>query len=169
MKTNFITEKQWEVDTLLGPVGWALSNCQQQMFSNSDSLTGCSVPCPNLHCRFKPNNTGLDARTHWRQTPPGFPEALGSFSCALPLFSWHAAFPSPLSFLAPGQALRSAFHLISCIHLAWVCAVLSHLSHVQLFATPWTAAYQASLPMGFSRQEYWSGLLLKNSIEVLQN
>ena len=31
-------------------------------------------------------------------------------------------------------------------------------SRVRLFATPWTAAYQASLSMGFSRQEYWSGL-----------
>ena len=32
------------------------------------------------------------------------------------------------------------------------------LSHVQLFSTPWTVACQAPLPMGFSRQEYWSGL-----------
>ena len=32
------------------------------------------------------------------------------------------------------------------------------LSRVQLFATPWTVAYQAPLSMGFSRQEYWSGL-----------
>ena len=32
------------------------------------------------------------------------------------------------------------------------------LSHVLLFATPWTVAYQASLSMGFSRQEYWTGL-----------
>ena len=32
------------------------------------------------------------------------------------------------------------------------------LSHVSLLATPWTAAYQAPLAMGFSRQEYWSGL-----------
>ena len=31
-------------------------------------------------------------------------------------------------------------------------------SRVQLFATPWTVAYQAPPPMGFSRQEYWSGL-----------
>ena len=31
------------------------------------------------------------------------------------------------------------------------------LSRVQLLVTPWTAAYQAPLPMGFSRQEYWSG------------
>ena len=32
------------------------------------------------------------------------------------------------------------------------------LSRDRLFATPWTVAYQASLFMGFSRQEYWSGL-----------
>ena len=32
------------------------------------------------------------------------------------------------------------------------------LSRVQLFATPWTVVYQASLSMGFSRHEYWSGL-----------
>ena len=32
------------------------------------------------------------------------------------------------------------------------------LSHVRLFATPWTVAYQAPLSMGFSRQECWSGL-----------
>ena len=32
------------------------------------------------------------------------------------------------------------------------------LSRVQLFATPWTAARQAPLSMGFFRQEYWSGL-----------
>ena len=30
------------------------------------------------------------------------------------------------------------------------------LSHVQLFVTPWTVAYQAPLSMDFSRQEYWS-------------
>ena len=32
------------------------------------------------------------------------------------------------------------------------------LSHVLLLATPWTAAYQAPPPMGFSRQQYWSGV-----------
>ena len=36
--------------------------------------------------------------------------------------------------------------------------VLSCLSHVRLFATPWTAVSQAPPSMGFSRQEYWSGL-----------
>ena len=36
--------------------------------------------------------------------------------------------------------------------------LLSRFSHVRLCATPWTAAYQASPSMRFSRQEHWSGL-----------
>ena len=36
--------------------------------------------------------------------------------------------------------------------------VLSCISSVQLFMTLWNIARQAPLPMGFSRQEYWSGL-----------
>ena len=35
------------------------------------------------------------------------------------------------------------------------------LSRVRLFATPWTVAHHAPLSMGFSRQEYWSGLPLR--------
>ena len=35
---------------------------------------------------------------------------------------------------------------------------MKSLSRVRLFATPWTVARQAPLSMGFSRQEYWSGL-----------
>ena len=40
-----------------------------------------------------------------------------------------------------------------------VCTVLSHFCRVQLFVTLWTIAHQAPLSMGFSWQEYWSGLL----------
>ena len=36
--------------------------------------------------------------------------------------------------------------------------LLSHFSRVRLCATPWTAAHQAPLSLGFSRQEHWSGL-----------
>ena len=38
------------------------------------------------------------------------------------------------------------------------------LSHVRLSATPWTAAHQAPPSMGFSRQEYWSGLPLPSPL-----
>ena len=44
---------------------------------------------------------------------------------------------------------------------AWKWKVkVKSLSHVGLLATPWTAAYQAPLSTGFSRQEYWSGVPL---------
>ena len=36
--------------------------------------------------------------------------------------------------------------------------VLSHFSRVRLYATPQTAAHQASPSLGFSRKEHWSGL-----------
>ena len=37
--------------------------------------------------------------------------------------------------------------------------MLSHVSRVHVFVTPWTVTHQAPLSMGFSRQEAWSGLL----------
>ena len=40
----------------------------------------------------------------------------------------------------------------------YLCVCAQSLSHVWLFTTPWTIASQAPLPMGFSRQEYWSQL-----------
>ena len=44
-------------------------------------------------------------------------------------------------------------HMLECLML-----LPSRFSRVRLCATPWTAAYQASPSMGFSRQEHWSGL-----------
>ena len=41
-----------------------------------------------------------------------------------------------------------------------VLLLQSHFSRVRLFATPWTIAHQAPPSMGFSRQEYWSGVPL---------
>ena len=50
-----------------------------------------------------------------------------------------------------------------CIFL--MC-VLSCFSCIQLFVTPWTVACQALLSMGFSRQEYWSGLPFPSSEDL---
>ena len=52
-------------------------------------------------------------------------------------------------------------HLKTWIHLFFLilyACMLSHFSHVQLCATPRTTAHGTPLSMGFSRQEYWSGL-----------
>ena len=50
----------------------------------------------------------------------------------------------------------------------WKVKVKS-LSRVRLSATPWTAAYQASPSMGFSRQEYWSGVPLPSPCLVTRS
>ena len=67
----------------------------------------------------------------------------------------------------PGPALPG---ILQARTLEWVAISSSNawkwkvkvksLSRVRLLATPWTTAYQAPLSMGFSRQEYWSGLPL---------
>ena len=69
---------------------------------------------------------------------------------------------SPSGFPIPG--------ILQARTLEWVATSFSNagkwkvkvksLSRVRLFATPWIAAYQAPPSMGFSRQEYWSGLPL---------
>ena len=47
---------------------------------------------------------------------------------------------------------------MSSVALKGMLCVLNCFNQVQLYVTPWTIAHQALLSMGFSRQEYWSGL-----------
>ena len=70
----------------------------------------------------------------------------------------------PIDGSPPGSAIPG---ILQARRLEWVAISFSNawkgkvkvksLSRVRLFATPWTAAHQAPLSMGFSRQEYWSG------------
>ena len=70
----------------------------------------------------------------------------------------------------PGSSVPG---ILQAITLEWVAISFSSawkwkvkvksLSHVWLLATPWTAAHQAPPPLGFSRQEYWSGVPLNNN------
>ena len=81
---------------------------------------------------------------------------------------------SPPGSLIPGilQARTLEWAAISFSNVwKWKVKVKS-LSRVWLFATPWTAAYQAPSSMGFSRQEYWSGVSLPSLVllyKVLKN
>ena len=73
----------------------------------------------------------------------------------------------PIDSSPPGSPVPGIFQART---LEWVAISFSNswkwkvkgklLSHVQHLATPWTAAYQAPPSMGFSRQEYWSGVPL---------
>ena len=76
----------------------------------------------------------------------------------------------PIDGSPPGSAVTG---ILQARTLEWVAISFSNawkwkvkvksLSCVRLLATPWTAAYQAPPSMGFSRQEYWSGVPLPAS------
>ena len=78
----------------------------------------------------------------------------------------HARLPCPSLF--PGVCSNSCplsqwCHLtISSSVIPFSCCMLllllGHFSHVRLYVTPQTSAHQVLLPLGFSRQEYWSGV-----------
>ena len=89
---------------------------------------------------------------------------------------WTVARQSPLSWDSPGKnsgvgcpaILQEIFPSQgSNPRLLCLLLLLSRFSHVRLLATPWTAAYQAPLSMGFSRQEYWSGVPLPSLLLCL--
>ena len=67
---------------------------------------------------------------------------------------------SPPGSSVPGILQASTLEWVAIsFSSAWKCKVkVKSLSRVWLFATPWTAAHQAPPSMGFSRQEYWSGV-----------
>ena len=78
---------------------------------------------------------------------------------------------NPLDGSPPGSAVPG---ILQARTLEWAAISFSNawkwkvevksLSRVWLFETPWTAAQQAPLPMGFSKQEYWSGLPLPSPL-----
>ena len=74
---------------------------------------------------------------------------------------FHALHSNPEEWLAEGPTVNGIagsrpliphLAMVSALHPPWTGAVPYFL------AIPWTVVYQASLSMGFSRQEYWSGL-----------
>ena len=69
---------------------------------------------------------------------------------------------SPLGSPIPGSLEAGTLEWVTiCFSNAWKWKVkVKSLSRVRLLTTPWTVAYQDPLSMGFSRQEYWSGLPL---------
>ena len=92
---------------------------------------------------------------------PRYP--LSSLSLSFfPRASGHSYLPFSLGHLEQSTGFRTtalgiSFHSQVC--LASFCVfMLSHFSHIWVFATPWPVAHQTPLSMEFSRQEYWSGL-----------
>ena len=78
---------------------------------------------------------------------------------------------SPPGYTLPGILLARTLEWAAIsFSNAWRWKVKAQsLSHVRLPATPWTAAYRAPPSMGFSRQEYWSGVPSPSSIKLTKH
>ena len=102
--------------------------------------------------RFLPNKTSFYTVA---------PAAAAKFSVVSESLRPHRRQPTrlPRPWDSPGKNSGVGCHfLLQCMKVKKVTE--KSLSRAQLFATPWTAAYQAPPSMGFSRQEYWSGVPL---------
>ena len=97
-----------------------------------------------------------------RMNPLCLKRTVKAFHCLPKIVFCSPIKPSTIHINSPnehGSPYLRLFSLTSEVNWSEVkCSEVKLLSHVQLFATPWTVAYQAPLSMGFSRQEYWSGL-----------
>ena len=123
---------------------------------------------------FRNVNAELKLQITWRHAVSIF------YSCLLVVYSPYAAAAAatkslqscptlcdPIDGSPPGSPVPG---ILQARTLEWVAISFSSawkwkvkvksLSCVWLLATPWTTAYQAPLSMGFSRQEYWSGVPL---------
>ena len=99
-------------------------------------------------------------RRAWQPAPvflPGESHELRSLAGCSPWGCSELNMTEQLALLFTLCSFSLALHLLRfpCTHLK---GAAKSLSRVRLFATPWTAAYQAPPSMGFSRQECWSGL-----------
>ena len=93
-------------------------------------------------------------------------KCVSSWACMLSCFR-HVRLWDPMDCSPPDSSVRGILQVRT---LEWVAISFSNewkwkvkvksLSRVRPSATPWTTAYQASPSMGFSRQEYWSGVPL---------
>ena len=133
------------------------------LLSHFSHVRLCATPWTAAH--QAPPSLGFSKQEHWSGLP--FPS-----QCMKVKSESEVAQSCPtLCDLVDCSLPCSSIHgILKARILEWVAISFSNvwkwkvkgksLSHVWLFVTSWTAAHQAPLPMGFSRQEYWSGVPL---------
>ena len=89
-------------------------------------------------------------------TPLTHPSKLCMLSIPLRRYPWSLQLPPATS--TKSSNLVSPYGNYLTIFFLGCVQACCHFGHVRLFATLWNLAHQAPLSMGFSRQEYWSGL-----------
>ena len=132
-------------------------------FSRQEYWSGLPFPSPG-----DLPNPGMEARSPALQAD-ALPSELKGFAmlCYAKSLQSCPTLCDPIDGSLPGSPVPG---ILQARTLEWVAISFSNAwkwnvkvkspSHVQLLATPWTAAYQAPPSMGFSRQGYWSGVPL---------
>ena len=131
-------------------------------------LQHARLPCPSPTPRACSNSSPSNQWCH-----PTISSSVVPFSC-LQSFPSSGSFPMSQFFTSGGQSIKvsasaSVLPKVSIVNVSTISTVnvirkrtnknkMKSLRRVQLFVTLWTVAYQAPPSMGFSRQEYWSGL-----------
>ena len=127
--------------------------------------------------RFGPSTKATCAhfllRTQMNEAVSCLQEALRDYAVAAKSLQSCPTLCDPIDGSPPGSAVPG---ILQAKTLEWVAISFSNawkwkvkrksLSHVRLLVTPWTTAYQAPPSMGFSRQEYWSGLPFPSPISI---
>ena len=159
-------------------VCWSLSHVQFfvipwtvacQGFSRQEYWSGLPFPSQGIF-PTQGSNMGL---LHYRQIlyQMSHQERSAAAAAAAKSLQSCPTLCNPIDGSPPGSAIPG---ILQATTLEWVAISFSNawkwkvkvksLSHVRLFTTPWTAAYQGPPSMGFSRQEYWSGVPLPSPI-----
>ena len=112
-------------------------------------------------CHFLLQCMKVKSESEVAQSCPTLSEPM---DCSLSGFSMHGILQARVlewGAIAVSDLFNSSHHLqlsMRALLKKQLLLLLSRFSHVRLCATPQTAAHQASLSLGFSRQEHWSGL-----------
>ena len=113
-----------------------------------------------------PPSLGFSWQEHWSGLP--FPSPTHESKSQSKVSQSCAILSDPMDCSLPGSSVHGIFQArepsrvplpsLRLVYLESEKVKVKLLSHVRIFATPWTVAHQAPPSMGFSRQEYWSGL-----------
>ena len=133
---------------------WGSTNQNHEMLSKSTKKTGLK------------RGTEISANNDIEKLEHPYIPAAAAAAAAASLQS-HPTLWDPIDSSLPGSPVAG---ILQARTLEWVAISFSNawkwkvngklLSRARLLVTPWTAAYQAPLSMGFSRQEYWIGVPL---------
>ena len=152
----------------LGTAVWACTLMVYKVFTKTSQVPWLRGDCIGLLCVI--NCTLLSVLSFWVSLFPrtrDYNSGKAAAAVAAKSLQLCLTLCDPIDGSPPGSPIPE---ILQARTLGWVAISFSNawnwnvkvksLSHVRLLSTPWTAAYQALPSMGFSRQEYWSGVPL---------